>query len=232
MAPKTIYNTTVVCPACEREFTATKVRLNAYRVLSQDSDFAAIYEGVNPILYQVFVCEHCGYAAFQDRFDQLNPKERKIINTQVGAYWKHKSYSGERTLDSALEAYKLALYCLQLRKAKSSEIAKTCLRIAWIYRWKGDQREKDFLKFALELYTEAYQSEDLPFDKMDAPHCIYLIAELNRKTGNLEEATKWFGRLFSSPEARQDKFLWDLAHEQYQLVKDSKEGNASPRDES
>ena len=222
MDTKTIYNTTVLCPVCEQKFTATKVRLGAYRVLSQDSDFAVNYEGVNPILYQIFVCENCGYAAFQDRFTELTPKEKKIIATQIGAHWKPRSYSGERTLNVALEAYKLALYCLQLRNGKNNELAKICLRIAWIYRWKGDSREMDFLKLALELYTEAYQKEDFPFDKMDAPHCTYLIAELNRRIGNLEEATQWFGRLFNDPAARHDKNLWDLAHEQYQLIKEAK----------
>jgi uncharacterized protein (DUF2225 family) len=220
MNSKKIYNTTITCPVCDQPFPATKVRLGSYRVASQDSDFAINYEGINPILYDVLVCENCGYAAFQDRFANISPKEKKIIASNIAPHWNQKSYSGERTLDSALDAFKLALYVLQLRKAKSSEIAKICLRIAWIYRWKSDPRETEFLKFALDYYSDAYQTEDLPFEKLDGPHCTYLIAELHRKVGNIEEATQWFGKLFNSPEARQNQRLWNMAHDQYQLIKD------------
>jgi uncharacterized protein (DUF2225 family) len=223
MDSKKIYNTTVSCPVCNNQFPGTKVRLGSYRILSHDSDFAVNYEGVNPILYDIFVCNNCGYAAYQDHFDIIRPKDKTLIATQVYPFWKQRSYSGERTLNTALQTYKLALYLLQLRDAKSSEIAKTCLRIAWLYRWKGDPRETEFLQFALEYYSRAYQIERFPLEKMDDAHCTYLIAELHRKLGNLEDAAQWFGKLFSNPQARQKRALWDLAHEQYQLVKNLRE---------
>jgi uncharacterized protein (DUF2225 family) len=225
MNQKKLYNSTLTCPVCQKPFPVTKVRLGSYRIASQDTDFAINYEGINPILYGVFVCENCGYAALSDRFDNINPKEKKIIASQISPHWEPKSYSGERTLDSALDAFKLALYCMQLLKAKSSDIAKICMRIAWIYRWKGEPREMVFLKFALEYYSDAYQNEEFPLDKMDEPHCTYLIAELHRKLGNLEEATQWFGRLFNNPKARQNHRLSNMAHDQYQLVKELKQGN-------
>lgn len=223
MDQKKLYNSTIPCPVCSQPFEATKVRRGSYRATGQDSDFAAHYEGLNPIFYAVFVCPHCGYAALQNSFANVGPKEKLIITQKITPHWKPKNYGGERTLDSALDTFKLALYVLQLCNAKSSEIAAICIRIAWIYRWKGDPRETEFLKYALEYYCEAYQTEDLPIGKLDGPHCIYLIAELHRKTGNIEEATQWFSRLFASPEARQDHRLMDMARDQYQLIKDLKQ---------
>lgn len=226
MDQKKLYNSTITCPICEQEFEGTKVRMGSYRVAGQDSDFAVHYEGINPILYEVFVCPHCGYAALQDRFTKINPKDKAIIAAKIAPLWKPKDFSGERNLDNALNAFKLALYALQLRNTvKSSEIAKICIRIAWIYRWKEDPREAEFLKFACDYYTDAYQNENFPIEKLDEPHCVYLIAELNRRLGQTEEATKWFGRLFNSPEARGDRRLWDMAHDQYDLIKNSKAEN-------
>jgi uncharacterized protein (DUF2225 family) len=222
MNAKKIYNSTITCPVCEQPFFAPKVPFGSYRIISRDSDFAINYDGVNPIFYEIFVCEHCGYAEYQNHFATISPKDKQIIITQIAPHWKHKSYSGDRTLDQALETFKLALYNQQLCKAKSSLIAKTCLRIAWLYRWKKDSREAEFLKFALEYYIDAYQSENFPFEKLDEPHCTYLIAELNRKIGNLEDAAKWFGILFNCPAACQNRSLWNMAYDQYQIIKDLK----------
>ncbi len=221
-----IYDSVTTCPVCEQKFPGTKVRVGSHRVASQATDFAIQYEGVNPILYEIFVCPHCGYAAFQNNFDYVKPKDKKLFAAALAPHWRPKSYNGERTLDSALDTFKLALYCLQLRKAKNSEIAKTCLRIAWIYRWKDDPREVDFLKFALDCYTEAFQTEEFPLEKLDEPHCIYLIAELHRKLGDIEEATRWFGRFFNNPAARANRSLMDKARDQYQLIKDLRENQS------
>ncbi|MGD8400385.1 MAG: DUF2225 domain-containing protein [Bacillota bacterium] len=223
--PKKLYSATVTCPVCNRPFPVTKVRVGSYRIADRDSDFAINFEGVNPIFYEVFVCENCGYAALQDCFANIGPAGQKIIAATVTPYWRPKSYGGERTLDGALDTYKLALYCLQLLKAKASAIAQICMRIAWLYRWKGDPREMEFLRFALDYYSDAYQFENFPIKNLDEPHCLYLIAELHRRVGNLVEAARWFNKLFSSPAARQDRLLWNLAYDQYQLIKDLRRGS-------
>ncbi len=223
MDPKKMYHTTITCPVCDQPFAATKLRYGVYRVSDQDSDFALNCEGVNPILYDIWVCPNCGYAAFQENFAEISAKDKKIIATEISSHWQTKDYSGERTLDAALETFKLALYGSQLRKAKSSEIAKTCLRIAWLYRWKADPRETEFLTFAAEYYSDAYQYEDFPLDRLDEPHCLYLIAELYRRAGNVEEAARWFGTFFNNRQARENRSLADMARDQYQLVKNLKQ---------
>ena len=98
-------------------------------------------------------------------------------------------------------------------------MAKVCIRIAWLYRFKEDEREHDFIRFALKYYTEAYENERFPVDKLDEYTCVYIIAELNRRAGYYEESVKWFSKLISSPEARNKPALIEAAREQYQLVK-------------
>lgn len=218
-----LYNKELVCPVCQKKFNVTKVKAKFCRVSSRDSDFCTHYEGTNPLLYDVYVCELCGYAALSDKFEEISANDSKIILEKISPRWSKRSFSGERNLDSAIEAFKLALLNLHLRKAKNSEVAKICLRIAWLYRFKNDEeKEREFLQFALKCYNDTYEKERFPVDKLDEFTCMYMIAELYRRLGNNDEAVKWFSRLISSPEARKNASLIEKAREQFQLAKDQK----------
>ncbi|PNT92794.1 DUF2225 domain-containing protein [Clostridium thermosuccinogenes] len=216
-----IYNSSVTCPVCGSNFEVTKVKIRSCKVASRDSDFCTYYENINPLLYDVWVCENCGYSAMKDKFEKIGAKSAAIIRKEIKPRWTKRSFSGERTVDGALEAFKLALYNLQVRNAPCSEFAKVCLRIAWLYRFKGDkEKERQFLEFSLKNYYDAYQNERFPLDKLDEFTCIYLIAELNRRLDEYEEALKWFSKLISSPEARKNAKLMNTAREQLQVLRE------------
>jgi len=187
----------------------TQVKSRACKVVSRDSDFCVNYQDVNPLFYEAWVCSNCGYAALGDKFESIGDKAAKLVREQISSHWKKRSFTGERNVDNAIEAFKLALYVLQITKAKASEFAKVCLRIAWLYRLKKDKREEEFLKFALQNYMDTYEHENFPIDKMDISTCMYIIAELNRRVGNFEESRKWFSRIIASPEARKNHMLME-----------------------
>ncbi|WP_027621275.1 DUF2225 domain-containing protein [Acetivibrio clariflavus] len=220
-----LYSKELVCPVCKNKIEVTKVKSKACVVSSKDTDFCLYYEGINPILYEAWVCEYCGYAALGERFEELTDKQAQKIKTGISPYWKSRSFNGERNIDLALEAYKLALYNLQKIEAKSSELAKVCIRIAWLYRMKKDEREYDFLKHALRFYLDTYENEKFPVNKLDEYTCMYMIAELYRRTGNVDEAVLWFSRLITSPAAKENKVLVEYAREQYYLAKEQKENS-------
>lgn len=215
-----LYNKSIPCPVCAKQFEITKVKSKGCKVESVDSDFYVRYEGINPIFYDVLVCEHCGYAAQAEKFETITDREAKLIRENIMPRWKKRSLSGERTVEAAIEAFKLALYNLHIRNAKNSELAKVCIRLAWLYRISEEQKEKEFLEFALRNYTAAYENEHFPVDKLDEFTCMYMIGELHRRTGNGEEAVKWFSRIISSPGARSNRKLLEKTREQYDLVKD------------
>jgi len=215
-----LYNVKIDCPVCSKRIEVTKVKAKACKVVSRDSDFCVYYEDVNPIFYDMWVCEFCGYAAQAEKFGKLNSKDSKTILENITPRWKKRSFLGERDADSAIEAFKLGLYSLQTIKAKLSDIARVCLRIAWLYRFKNDEKEKDFLKFALSCYSAAFEKERFPIEKLDETTCMYIIAELNRRVGNLNESVKWFGRIISSPEARKNQKLMENTRDQIQLAKE------------
>lgn len=216
-----LYNKKIHCPVCNKEIEVTKVKTKACKVKSRDTDMCVHYENINVLFYDVWVCENCGYAALQDKFEGLFTRDIKTIRDKIGSHWIKRSFTGERDVEKALEAFKLALLTLNVRGAKSSEIAKVCLRIGWLYRDKGDSaKENEFLNFALESYSTAYQQERFPLDKLDEMTCMYIIAELYRRVGKLDDAIVWFSRIVSSPEARRNPKLIDMARDQYQLAKD------------
>ncbi len=215
-----LYNKKIICPVCNREIEVTKVKTKGCRVSSRDTDMCVYYENLNVLFYDVWVCEKCGYAALQDKFEGLFTKDVKVIKEKISNHWIQRSFTGERDVDKAIEAFKLALLTLKVRNAKNSEIAKVCLRIAWLYRFKEDPKEIEFLNFALTSYNEAYSKERFPLDKLDEITCMYIIAELFRRVGNLDDAIMWFSRIVSSAEARSKPQLIEMARDQFQLAKE------------
>lgn len=220
---ESLYIKTVQCPVCSKKFETPRVRTRAIKVASRDTDFCVYYEGINPMFYDIFVCENCGYAAFADKFEKIGDNDIKKIKENISSRWNKRSFSEERDIDTALETFKLALLSLKVRNAKNVDIAKVCLRIAWLYRLKKDERERDFLQFTLNCYKEIYEKERLPVDKLDDSMCMYMIAELNRRLGNFDESIKWFSKFISSPDARRNAQLMEKAREQFQLAKEHKQ---------
>lgn len=217
-----LYKKTVKCPVCEKNFEVAKLKIKGLRVIARDTDYCTHYEGLNPLFYDIWVCEHCGYAAQSEKYEEISGRDSKMIFEKLEPKWGKRKYNGERTVDVAIETYKLALLNLQIRQAKPSEFARICLRIGWLYRFKEDtEKEMEFLKHAVKYYDDTYQREKFPVDKLDEYTCLYMIGELNRRIGNLDAAVIWLGRLLSLPNARKNPNLIEVAREQFQLVKDS-----------
>ena len=219
-----LYNKEIVCPVCQKKFKVTKVKARACLVDKRDSDFCVHYKDINPMFYDAWVCENCGYAAQADKFEDISPKDANKLLAKIGSRWTKRSFSGERDIEAALEAFKLILISHQIIAVKASEMAKVCMRIAWLYRFKEDEKEMDFLRFAAQYYTQTYEKERFPADKLDESTCAYMIGELNRRIGNYEEAVKWFSRLIGSPDARRNPTLIEAARDQYQLAKEHLNG--------
>ena len=216
-----LYSKELVCPVCSKKFTVTKVKSRACKVLKRDSDFCVHYETVNPIYYDAWVCENCGYASQSDKFLDISPKESDLFREKLKPRWKKHSFEGERDVDTAIEAFKLILISNQLREAKSSDYARVCMRLAWMYRYKDDKEEETrFMGYALKYYSDTYEKESFPVDKLDESTCMFMIAELNLRLENYQESVKWFSRLIGSPEARKMPALIETARDQFQMVKE------------
>ncbi|HHU91363.1 MAG TPA: DUF2225 domain-containing protein [Clostridiaceae bacterium] len=225
---KAVYNSKSVCPVCESDIEYTKVRSKVIRLIKQDTDFCPYYEGENPIFYEAVICPECGYAAHVTNFSSISRYDKDKVRNIITSKWQRRSFTGQRTIDQALEAFKIVLLNQNIIEGLKSEIAKVCMRIAWLYRYKQDKtQENKFLNHALINYKKAYSQEDLTEEgKLDEYTCLYIIGELNKRLGLYEESIKWLSRLimsFSDPQQKDKipKMLIETARDLYQEVRDA-----------
>lgn len=216
-----LYDKSVDCPVCNKEFTTKKVRMSRLKLIKRDEDLLSYYEGVNPLIYQIFVCPYCGYAASESRFDSISNKDKKIILDNITAKWKKRSYGDIRSDEDAIITYKLALYVGQLLDYAKIELGSLTLSIAWLYRIVGDKEEENrFLSTTKELYEFSYYNESLVGSNMDEIRLAYLLGEINRRIGKKEEALKWFNGVLSNPHIKSNPMIEKLAREQWRLTRD------------
>lgn len=216
-----LFDKNVECPVCSKEFTTKKVRTSRLRILKRDEDFLNYYNTENPIKYSIFVCPNCGYAAFENKFDDIRKDQVGVIIDNISSRWNKRDFGGIRSLDEGIESYKLALFVGTLLKVKKLEQGNICLNLGWLYRLEEKKNEEArFLKLARDQFIEAYNTESLAGSNMDDSKLSYLIGELSRRINDREEALSWFNTCLSLASTRMNPALNDMAREQWRLAKE------------
>lgn len=216
-----LFDKNVKCPVCSKEFATKKVRTSKLRLLKRDEDFLNYYNAENPIKYNVFVCPLCGYAASENKFNDIRKDQVGIIIDNISSRWNSRDFGGLRDLDEAIESYKLALLAGSLLKAKKLEQGNICLNIGWLYRLKENKDEEiRFLKLARDQFVDAYNTESLSGTNMDDSKLSYLIGELSRRIDDKDEALSWFNTCLNLHSTKMNPGLNDMAREQWRLVKE------------
>lgn len=216
-----LFDKNVECPVCSKEFTTKKVRMSKLRILKRDEDFLNYYNTENPIKYSIFVCPNCGYAAFENKFDDIRKDQVGVIIDNISSRWNKRDFGGIRSLDEGIESYKLALFVGTLLKVKKLEQGNICLNLGWLYRLEEKKNEEArFLKLARDQFIEAYNTESLAGSNMDDSKLSYLIGELSRRINDREEALSWFNTCLSLASTRMNPALNDMAREQWRLAKE------------
>ncbi|TCO79508.1 DUF2225 domain-containing protein [Marinisporobacter balticus] len=216
-----LYDKEICCSICKNIFRTKKVRTSAVRLEKRDADFCVYYNGENPIYYAVFTCPNCGYTAFESVFQEISPKDKKVIIAKVSNRWVQRDFGKERNVYQAIEVYKLAILCGQLLNQKKGILGMLCLRLGWLYRYIGEIREFDFLKHAIDCFEEAFRYERLPIGNLDEISLIYLLGELNRRLEKYDEAIDWFNKAVNNRAIKQKRKLDILAREQWRIAKEA-----------
>jgi len=196
----------------------SRVRPSFKKAMTTDTDFCGYYKNnVNPDYYVARICPSCGFASTENGIDRLNDRQRKAYLDEIGGRWISRDYGGERNAAEAMATYKLALLTAQAIGEKQRVIAGILHHIAWLYRYEQAKAdEQRFLRFALQAYIKVYEGEG---SELNNAKLMYIIGELNRRTGQLNEAVKWFSRIVN------DKRIMDAAmirasREQWQLIRE------------
>jgi uncharacterized protein (DUF2225 family) len=204
------------CAVCEQKFKVTRVR-SRLAMIKQDTDFCAHFKEVNPYYYTVIVCPHCGYAAQDNFFDNIVPAAAEKVKQFFSQRKVHLDLSGIRDQEQAIVSYQLAILCANLVSAPASRLAALQLRLGWIYRESG-QKDKEIaaLAKAAECFEMALSRERTPIGSMSELAVMYLVGDLLHRTGDNEKALLYLSKVVSSPQARQEKRVADLARDVWQ----------------
>ncbi|WP_425059589.1 hypothetical protein SCACP_01800 [Sporomusa carbonis] len=221
------YSVEKECPICKQKFSVTRVRSRQVMV-KQDSDFCAYFKDVNPYYYTVWVCSNCGYAAADTYFDDISVAAKDKIAKFLSQRTVNVNFSGERTREQAIATYKLALFFADLIAAPASRLAELYLKLGWLYREGQDtDEEKTSLIKAGEYYEQALMRERLPIGNLSEAAVTYLIGELARRTGQTEKALVYLSKVVSSPAAKLEPRVTNLARDAWHEARAARDNAAA-----
>ncbi|MBE3569607.1 MAG: DUF2225 domain-containing protein [Bacillales bacterium] len=213
------------CPLCKKIFTTTKIRSRFIKVVSYDTDFSPIYQDseINPLVYFVNVCPHCGYS-YTEEFSRYFPTAiLNEIKEKVCSRWVYQDYGKHRSIKEGINSYKLAYYCATLMHEKYVTLGGLALRTAWLYRLLSSQEEeKRFLAIAVKQYEDSYSNGDFSRTKMSEMKILYLIGELKRRLGLYEEATFYFSKVIGRQKFATEQKILEMAKNQWQKIRDAR----------
>lgn len=217
-----VFDKKMRCPVCDREFKSKTVKTGRAKLIGQDTDLRPKYQTVDSLKYDAILCPYCGYAALSRFFQYMSSAQAKMIREQIGATFKGVDQAEKPvyTYDEAIMRHKLALLSTVIKKAKSSERAYVCLKLAWLNRGKLEtlpedtedkkqmqellhKDEMEYLDNAYEGFTTAFTKEDFPICGMDELTMSYLLADLARQLGKYEEAKRYISRTLISRESNE-----------------------------
>lgn len=209
------------CPVCGNQFHSRMVRTGRVKLISSDTDLRAKYQYVDCLKYDAIVCPKCGYAALSRFFKFMLPAQAKLIQDNITANFKGLPTDGNTyTYDEAISRHQLALANTVVKKAKNSERAYTCLKTAWLYRGKAEclpmdtpdrdavveelkKQEIELLENAYTGFETAFSQEDFPMCGMDEITLTVLMADLARRIGKKEAASRWVSRVLTTKGANE-----------------------------
>ena len=214
-----IFDKTYDCPVCGGKFKAKTVKTGKVKLIAADSDLRPKYQLVDSLKYDVIACTYCGYAALNRYFNYMTSTQARMIKQNISENFNGLTSDVDIvTYDEAITKHKLALANTVVKHAKASEKAYTCLKTAWLLRGKAEtlpadtkdidkeleelaKEEREFLENAYNGFLEAFPKEMFPMCGMDENTVCYLVAELARRIGKYEDASRWVARVLASRNA-------------------------------
>lgn len=211
-----LFDKTYQCPVCGKTFKSKTVKAGKVKLESVDADLRPRYKGIDPLKYDAIVCTNCGYAALSRYFNFMTRTYANIIKECISSnFVNHFKDSDTYSYDEAITRHKLALLNAVMKRAKDSEKAYTCLKIAWLLRGQAQtldinepdaankirkirKEEEEFIEKAYEGFKTAYKSEVFPMCGMDEATWEYMNANLARELEKYDDAMMYLSRVLLS----------------------------------
>lgn len=211
---ESLYDRSFTCPCCKTPIKSKAIKTGKAKLESTDPDLRPHYSNIDALKYDSILCKHCGYASVRKYFTEpLNPVEQKYIKEKITDCFQPNPYEPELySYEESIRRYKLAYINCLAKKARSSELAYTCLKTAWVYRGyrlnlieqgrsetdakivELKETEENYLKHALSGLKEAYMTEEPPICGMDQATFSYLVAYLSYSNEDYAESKRWLAK--------------------------------------
>jgi uncharacterized protein (DUF2225 family) len=166
----------------------------------------------------VYVCPDCLFAAYPDDFTSVPAPEIAAINktlTQRKEIADAHDLNGERSVEAAMAAYRLAVHCYSLRAPNHQRMGGLYQRLAWLGREIGDaQSEQRYLAEALLSFRSALEQQK-PTEPEGELMLLYTIGEINLRLGNPVEAVKTFAQASQHPEFKKQPEVQRLTRDRW-----------------
>ena len=208
----------VRCPVCDKEFLIKAVLTTKLKRLEPDFDLRPNYEHVDKCKYDFISCPRCGYSALDTTFSKIDTARVKLIKAEFCPSFKpqtNEKIGDTYTYEYSIEKFKLALICTMKKRAKMSEKAYVCLKIAWLRRAQLKEFENDekadpkvvemvkkeyegFYAQAYEGFMKAVSQETPPYCGMAAEAVEFMLANMSVHYKKYDAAMKILARLIQS----------------------------------
>ena len=191
-----LYTRKVTCPVCGSVFEVIVFMASKLRAAGQDPELRNRYAGFEPLLYSVWVCPECYYAALHDSFNQLNARQKTALQENAPARRrKFGALAPEGSLARAVQGCLLVLENLNQTGADPFLKARLWLRLAWLSDDAGSEQDaRQARQNALALYEEAYFGSRKVLSPEQEQQMAYLIGELKYRLGDRKEALHFWRR--------------------------------------
>lgn len=223
MEVEPLFDRSIDCLLCNQSFTTKNIRSRFIKVAEYDTDFCPKYkdESVNALYYNIYVCPHCGFACSKEFSKYFAPGTKETIVEKICSHWVPHSFSEERTIDDAIQTYKLAGYSATLKKEKHITIAGIFIRIAWLYRIKQDkEQEIRFMTLACHEYEESFSTGDYSGTQVSEVRILYLIGELSRRIGDTQKAMKYFSSVLEKQKSTVETSIIQMTRDRWAEIKE------------
>jgi uncharacterized protein (DUF2225 family) len=232
-----LYDRSIKCPVCNNKFDARTIKIGVNKFVSTTLNLRPIYTDIDPILYDVILCERCGYSALNRNFTKVSERQIKEFKVKVATKFKSRTYPEIYTNEIALERYKMALYTAVVIGSNDVNKAYLCLKTSWIIdgRISESMDEKviegyrqdrlSFIEHAYKGFSKAYGTTVFPVFGMNEATYHYLLGVLAFELGDVKHTSLWLGKVLLSQNV--NRRLKEKARE----VKDLIETNSNKKDE-
>lgn len=230
---ESIWEKEVSCPICGNSFITHNYRTKSLNIINKESDFHEIYEVINPLVFDMWVCPECYYAAKKEDFENIDVKliERFVKDRSLRKkIAENADFKLMRNYETGIISYELAINCYENRKPSSAFLGSLYLKAAWIAREKGDSdKEKKYLTEVAARYEQSLSVGEKTGGQLSELGLIYLLGEIYRRVGDIDKAGKYFMRVISDVESKNEKAILRMATDQMELVKETKKAEEMER---